>query len=240
MRVWHPNCLSSTQLYVKTAVRGSSQPPERGSKPRHVGPMCMLVISSTNAQAEALFLQNPQCSTTSVFSMMISSRAHRISCTRVCEPAAFHLYDKIRDAKCPSVKVPHWLQLEIQAKFSFERLLCSLLHAPAMVGDLISFDQAQTTTVRRRVGESSCASHPTCSATTFDDTPVTPSAPSSMGQTFSQGNGVYVHLNQQTYFTGDTVTGIILLNVIKPFPCNTILLKVREWTRAGLLLNCEA
>ncbi|MEW5313995.1 MAG: hypothetical protein WDW38_005524 [Sanguina aurantia] len=56
-----------------------------------------------------------------------------------------------------------------------------------------------------------------------------------MGQTFSHGNGIYVHLAQQTYFTGDTVTGTILLNVTKPFPCSSILLKVEgheevRWT----------
>lgn len=55
--------------------------------------------------------------------------------------------------------------------------------------------------LRKRVGEPALQN-----PTTFDDSP--PSAPS-MGQALSSGgNGAYVHLNQQTYFTGDTVSGM--------------------------------
>lgn len=54
-----------------------------------------------------------------------------------------------------------------------------------------------------------------------------------MGQAFSSGNSLYVHLDRPHYFPGDVVNGFVLLNCVSQFKASTLVLKVEGYEKTS-------
>ena len=48
-----------------------------------------------------------------------------------------------------------------------------------------------------------------------------------MGNEFTKNNAIFVRLSQPFYQPGDLVSGTIFLNVVEPFTCTELYLRVR-------------